>query len=165
MALTSQKAFPAPFTYRRTTPADFEVLLTLVRESWPADMQDQVDDILRDALTHPESTAIFACFFKNAAIGYAQVCVRQEYVEGALAYPIAYLEALHVKVAFEDAGIAQHLIQIVTAYVNSLGIEEIATDCASSDLRRYELFLKAGFEEVSQLTHFVKSVPRQLRRS
>lgn len=165
MAHTPKKALRLPVSYRRARAQDFVPLSHLVRESWPVDMRDQVDDILKDALANPDSTAIFACFLNNDAIGYAQVCIRNEYVEGATNYPIAYLEALYIKEGFRDVGIGQRLIEMVTMYVNAMGIEELAADCPSNDLHQFELFLRSGFEEISQVTHFVKSIPMATRRS
>lgn len=165
MAHTPNKPLRTQFVYRRCHPGDYQALRFLVRESWPVDMRDQVDDILKDALTHPDSTAIFACFANDDAVAYAQVSVRQEYTEGASTYPIAYLDALYIRQNLRPLGVGQRLVDLVTTYVNSLGIEELAADCLSSDLQQFELYLQSGFEEVSQMTHFVKSIPLKMRRS
>ena len=117
------------------------------------------------SFTHPDSTAIFGCFANGEAVAYAQVSLRQEYVEGASSYPIAYLDALYIRQNLRTLGVGQRLVDLVTTYVNSLGIEELAADCLSSDLQQFELFLQSGFEEISQMTHFVKSIPLKMRRS
>ena len=170
MAHTPNKPLRTQFVYRRCHPGDYQALRFLVRESWPVDMRDQVDDILKDALTHPDSTAIFGtaifgCFANEEAVAYAQVSMRQEYTEGASTYPIAYLDALYIRQNLRSLGVGQRLVDLVTTYVNSLGIEELAADCLSSDLQQFELYLQSGFEEVSQMTHFVKSIPLKMRRS
>ncbi len=111
-----------------------------------------------ELLLSDEGAAIFLACCENVSVGFAQVQLRRDYVEGTATSPVGYLEGVYVETAFRRQGIAKHLVETSEAWAKEKGCLEFASDCelANSD---GILFHKAiGFSEANRIVCFVKGL-------
>jgi aminoglycoside 6'-N-acetyltransferase I len=92
------------------------------------------------------------------AIGFAEISLRSDYVEGATATPVPYLEGWYVKAAFRRQGIGRGLLSYVEAWAGSEGYTELASDAELKNDLSIRLHGQLGFAEAGRSVHFVKKL-------
>ena len=93
-------------------------------------------------------------------IGFLDAELRTDYVEGAGASPVWFVEGVYVVPDKRRSGVGAHLMAHLEAHLEAhardQGYSEIASDCELTD-NRSETFHKAvGFQEVIRSIHFIK---------
>lgn len=89
-------------------------------------------------------------------VGFAEVSIRHEHVEGTSAAPVPYLEGWFVKEAWRGRGVGRALITHVEQWALALGFREIASDAELNHTRSIAAHGALGFTEVGRSVHFVK---------
>jgi aminoglycoside 6'-N-acetyltransferase I len=92
----------------------------------------------------------------GVAIGFADVSLRQDYVNGCDTSPVAFLEGVYVEEAFRGQGVAAALIAEVTRWAISKGVSELASDADISNVDSHRMHAALGFEETEQVVYFRK---------
>lgn len=139
--------------------AHYEDIPTLVAlampiwESTPGELADEFEEWMLD-----QETAIYVVDLEEGVIGWAQVALRYEEVEGASTYPIAYLEGLYVCAPYRSKGYGRELVASCEAWARSQGCEELASDCLLENTQSAAFHLGVGFQEVAQVRCFVKDL-------
>lgn len=106
------------------------------------------------------------CRFLTASIdgkvvGGVQMSFRREYVEGTTTSPVAYIESISIDDDYRDMGCTKALVRACEAYASMCGCHEIATDCSVSDAEAREFLSSIGFDEVRQVSCFVRNIDRK----
>ena len=106
------------------------------------------------------------CRFLTASIdgkvvGGVQMSFRREYVEGTTTSPVAYIESISIDDDYRDMGCTKALVRACEAYASMCGCHEIATDCSVSDESAREFLSSIGFDEVRQVSCFVRNIDRK----
>lgn len=91
-------------------------------------------------------------------IGFTHVSIRNDYVEGSSALPIAYMEAVYVKPEYRKKGIAQALIKMAEGWAILKGLKQIASDTAVNNGAGISFHKKVGFVEVERIVCFIKDL-------
>jgi aminoglycoside 6'-N-acetyltransferase I len=94
----------------------------------------------------------------GVAIGFADVSLRQDYVNGCDTSPVAFLEGVYVEEAFRGQGVAAALIAEVTRWAISKGVSELASDADISNVDSHRMHAALGFEETERVVYFRKIV-------
>ena len=111
-----------------------------------------------ELLLSDEGAAIFLAFCEDMPIGFAQVQLRRDYVEGTATSPVGYLEGVYVESAHRLKGIAKRLVETSEAWAKEKGCLEFASDCELANTDSI-LFHKAiGFSEANRIVCFVKGL-------
>lgn len=96
----------------------------------------------------------------GSLVGFAEVSIRQDHVEGTHAVPVPYLEGWFVQKKHRSMGIGRGLLAFVERWAVDRGFDEIASDAEIDNLRSIDLHSKLGFTEVGRTVHFVKRLIR-----
>ena len=100
----------------------------------------------------------FLAYFEDEAIGFANVALRHEYVEGCDSSPVAYLEGIYVKPLYRRQGYARDLVEACQLWGKRQGCHEFASDCELNNQTSWAFHLAMGFLEVNRLICFKKSL-------
>ncbi|KJF71022.1 aminoglycoside 6'-N-acetyltransferase [Agrobacterium arsenijevicii] len=92
----------------------------------------------------------------GVAIGFADVSLRHDYVNGCDTSPVAFLEGVYVEEAFRGQGVAAALIDEVTRWAISKGVSELASDADISNVDSHRMHAALGFEETERVVYFRK---------
>jgi aminoglycoside 6'-N-acetyltransferase I len=132
-------------------------LVDLVLELWP----DCSFDEELASYTHLLVSSTEACYLAKAGeepVGFVHVSTRTDYVEGAEASPVAYIEGIYVKPAFQKQGIAKKLIRVAEDWARQKGLTQIASDTEITNRTSVYFHKKVGFVEVERLVCFIKDL-------
>ena len=91
-------------------------------------------------------------------VGFMNLSIRTDYVNGTDSSPVVFIEALYVLPAYREQGIARKFIEYAEQYAKQKGITQLASDCLI-DNHVSECFHKScGFVEKERVICFVKDV-------
>ncbi|MDP9754249.1 UNVERIFIED_ORG: GNAT superfamily N-acetyltransferase [Rhizobium sp. SORGH_AS260] len=91
-------------------------------------------------------------------IGFAEVSLRRDYVNGCDTSPVAFLEGIYVEEAFRRQGVAALLVEQVTRWAIDQGVSELASDADIANLSSHRTHAALGFEETERVVYFRRSL-------
>src|SRR6266566_2532302 len=151
-------------TIRPAQPADEADWLRLRHSLWPSCPANKHSLEMRQLLK--SHGIVFVAEDRQAGvIGFAEVSIRSDHVDGAAISPVPYLEAWFVDAAFRKRGIGRALIQAVEQWAISLSYTELASDAEVENARSIRLHKLLGFSEIDRNVAFLKKLdaPRHRR--
>lgn len=95
-------------------------------------------------------------------VGFVEVSVRVDQVEGASISPVAYLEAWYVAESHRGRGIGRVLLAFAERWAGERGYRELASDAEVGNENSIRLYKVAGFREIGRGVHFVKSLASEV---
>lgn len=139
---------------RRMIDSDKSRWLELRRALWP-DCPVEPHQIEMDQWQRSDGVVLLAEGSDGQALGFAEVSVRREHVEGTASAPVAYLEGWFVVPSHRRQGVGRSLIKAAQSWAREAGFSELASDaeCANHDAIRAHLNL--GFREVGRSVHYI----------
>jgi aminoglycoside 6'-N-acetyltransferase I len=94
-------------------------------------------------------------------VGFAEVSIRRDHVEGTRSVPVPYLEGWFVRADYRGKGVGRGLLDFVEQWAAGRGFDELASDAEIKNSRSIELHKQLGFTEVARTVHFVKRIDRE----
>ena len=91
-------------------------------------------------------------------IGFAEISLRHDHVDGASICPVPYLEGWFVEAAFRGQGVGCSLIAAVEKWALEKGYTELASDAELHNSVSIRLHKQLGFREVDRNVTFLKSL-------
>jgi aminoglycoside 6'-N-acetyltransferase I len=98
-------------------------------------------------------------------IGFAEVSLRHDHVDGATISPVPYLEAWFVQEPFRGQGIGRLLLDAVEVWASSRGYTELASDAELQNTLSIHLHHHLGFTEIDRNVTFLKTLKGRARHS
>jgi len=103
-----------------------------------------------------EDSDILLAFHGEQAVGFAQVGLRYDYVEGREGDgPVGYLEGVYVEEAFRRLGIARSLVKAAETWAWVRNCRQLASDCELHNEASLHFHLHTGFSEDNRIICFV----------
>lgn len=94
----------------------------------------------------------------NTLVGFIQIALRSEYVNGTSTSPVGFIEGIYIKEDFRKQGIARKLFEFAFTLVKEKGCSEIASDALIDNLDSQNFHEKMGFEETERVVYFSKKL-------
>ena len=95
---------------------------------------------------------------EGIAVGFANISVRKDYVEGSNSSPVGYIEGIYVKPEFRKQGIAKKFIELAEEWSCKRGCIEIGSDTEVENIESQKFHRHIGFEGESHIVHFIKPI-------
>jgi aminoglycoside 6'-N-acetyltransferase I len=134
-----------------------ESLTALALELWPGSTTEEMRADLQTVLSK-EDAAFFLLFVEGRAIGFAQVSLRYDYVEGTQTSPVGYLEGIYIEPNHRRRGLGRSLVTACEVWVRRKGCDEFASDCELTNEESLLFHLHTGFLEANRIICFAKKV-------
>lgn len=132
-------------------------LAQLVLYLWPkCNYKEEFQNGLK-ILQSKTETAFIA---KNHGIylGFIQLSLRYDYVEGTSSSPVLYMEGIYVDPNHRKEGIARGLIETAETWGKQNGCTEMASDSEIANQLSIDFHKSIGFTEVNRLVAFKKKI-------
>lgn len=107
---------------------------------------------------HAPYFAFIANGENGEALGFAEISVRRDYVNGCESSPVLYLEGLFVRPDCRGTGIARALCHAAEDWGAARGIREFASDSDIDNTGSIRAHLGLGFEETERVVYFRKLI-------
>jgi aminoglycoside 6'-N-acetyltransferase I len=132
-------------------------LTELVLELWTdGDFEEELE--YYQSLLDSESDICYLAKAQGSYIGFIHLSIRNEYVEGATDFPIAYIEGLYVKPDYQKLGIGKKLTLMGENWGRQKGCKQVASDAELDNSMSIDFHKKMGFEEVNRVVCFIKEL-------
>jgi aminoglycoside 6'-N-acetyltransferase I len=93
-----------------------------------------------------------------AAVGFAEVSLRSDHVNGCESSPVAFLEGIWVAPARRRAGIGRQLVDAAARWAVAAGCSEFAADALLDNLASHAFHRALGFAETDRVVYFRKEL-------
>lgn len=141
----------------KATKEELDDVVKLALKLWP---NHTFDEFIKEFTNHinETSTEVFIAQSDDRIIGFAQVGLRHDYVEGTSTSPVGYLEGIYIEEEYRKRGIASELVRACEAWSLEKECAEFASDIEMNNKDSYKFHLKFGFTEANRLICFTKKL-------
>ncbi|MCA0364122.1 MAG: GNAT family N-acetyltransferase [Bacteroidetes bacterium] len=142
----------------KITENDLDSWLKMGLKLWPDCESGELSQDLRNILESSNQKSFMAKNEEGEAIGFVNVSVRVDYVEGAKKSPTGYLEGIFVEEKYRKNGVAQALIKAGEDWLKQNNCTQIGSDTWLSNIDSQKFHEKLGFHEEEKLVHYLKEI-------
>lgn len=139
------------------TEESFADWLAMGLELWPENKEEELRKVFLDLLNSGKETA-FVYRVDGEYIGFINVSIRSDYVEGSDSSPVGFIEGVYVKKAYRKRGIATQLVTKGERWALSLGCTQMGSDIEMTNQASYDFHTKIGFQEANRIICFIKDI-------
>ncbi|HKX57382.1 MAG TPA: GNAT family N-acetyltransferase [Xanthomonadales bacterium] len=143
---------------RCTNDAGDRDWLELRGEFFPEDFPGEHQQFLESLERQGRFTAFIAHAGNGVAMGFAEVAIRQDFVNGCQHRPALFLEGIFVRPQFRGRGIAHALCAAAEEFGARQGCHEFASDVFIDDHASLAAHLALGFAETERVVYFRKTI-------
>ncbi|MFC6839392.1 aminoglycoside 6'-N-acetyltransferase [Xanthomonas theicola] len=140
------------FSVRAAGAADLRAWAALRVALWP-DESDAFGGVV-EALQREDGANFLAFAGDGSAIGFADVTLRQDYVNGTDSSPVGFLEGWYVAPEWRGRGVGLALLRQVLEWTRAQGCSELASDARIDDAAAQAAHRACGFEETERVVYF-----------
>lgn len=138
-------------------PRNLKELTRLMIALWPDCEYEEEFRNCQKILTEQDETC-FLAKEKESYIGFIQVSIRKDYVDGADPGPKAYIEGIYIDPAYRKSGIAKSLVEMGEAWGKKKGCKQYGSDVELHNLESIAFHKKVGFTEMNRIVCFLKDI-------
>lgn len=135
---------------KQASKEEAEILSQMEIKTWNNDSIAELTNEFLSMMDNPDS-ACFIMFVNQKPVGFANVSIRYDYVEGCETSPVGYLEGIYVEDEYRKYNYARDLVEACETWVKDKGIKEFASDCELTNKDSLAFHLAIGFEEVNSI--------------
>jgi aminoglycoside 6'-N-acetyltransferase I len=102
-----------------------------------------------------------ACFLlrnESDYLGFIELNMRNDYVEGAEELPVAYIEGLFITQPYRHKGYGRLLVQKAEDWARKKGLTQLCSDTEQENNASIEFHNLVGFTEISRIVCFAKDL-------
>lgn len=122
---------------------------------WPQAPAAEHEAEMSGQLADPRQHAVLGAFGPDAAlVGFAEVALRHDYVNGTAHGPVGFLEGLYVAPAARRLGVARALVESAVAWSREHGAREFASDVQAANAESLAVHRALGFQETERVVYF-----------
>lgn len=135
------------------TEKDIITVTKLMSKLWKGVEEKEVKRVIESKVSE-----VFLYCYNEEAIGFAQVGLRNDYVEGTKCSPVGYLEGIYIKEKYRLRGYARELVKVCEEWAKCNGCDEFASDCELFNEDSLKFHKKVGFKEANRIICFNKKI-------
>ncbi|MET9213530.1 MULTISPECIES: aminoglycoside 6'-N-acetyltransferase [unclassified Nocardia] len=136
---------------------DLDELAALRADLWP---DSSVDEHRADAGEHYDGSRAAAAFLARdehgTAVGFGEVTLRHDYVNGCETSPVAFLEGLYVVPTHRRGGVARALCEALETWGRHQGCTEFGSDALLDNATGQRMHAALGFTERERVVYYRK---------
>lgn len=122
---------------------------------WPHAEAESPGEIA-EIIDSPDLSAFIARDADGTPLGFAEVAIRRDYVNGCDTSPVGFLEGIYVLPEARGQGVARALVDAAAGWVRSKGCTEFASDADIGNDASHRMHAALGFEETQRVVYFRK---------
>lgn len=137
--------------------ANLNDLVRLILELWPdCVFNEEYENYER--ILNADNEICYLIRDQETYIAFIHLTIRTDYVEGTTEFPVAYMEAVYVKPAYQKLGIGETLVRAGENWGRRKGCRQLASDTELTNSIAIDFHRKIGFEEVNRIVCFVRQL-------
>lgn len=131
--------------------------LALREQLWPHATREEHLDEMSTFLAQRKRYAQFVEYDDaGTALGFIEISLRTDYVNGVDTSPVAFLEGIFVAPQARGQGVARRLVAEAEHWARFMGCKEFASDSPIDNLSSHAMHAALGFTETERVVFFKK---------
>ena len=127
---------------------------------WPGHGHEEHLAEMASFLAEPQRFAQYVAYEESGLpVGFVEIALRHDYVNGTSTSPVAFLEGIYVVVDSRRQGIARSLVEVAESWARGQDCSEFASDASVDNVVSHNMHRALGFEESQRVVYFRKSLP------
>ena len=140
---------------RRATAGDIAALAALRFALWPDEPLEQRRAEAAANLSRADARLhTLLAIDRGEAIGFAEVSLRSDYVNGCETSPVAFLEGIYVRHGHRRRGVGRALVDAAAQWRREQGCSEFASDALLANEASHRFHGAVGFAETERVVCF-----------
>ena len=123
---------------------------------WPDEHGVVETQQMKGWLDDPGKQALLALDEEGRPIGFAELSLRHDYVNGTETSPVGFLEGWYVAAEWRGRGVGRALVEAGEDWTRKQGCSEFASDALLDNAGSHSAHLACGFEETERVVTFRK---------
>jgi len=145
------------FTIEEISEKHISMLTKMVIKLWPnCNYEEEFDNCVK--ITKSINQNIFIVKADDEYIGFIQLSLRTDYVEGTTSTPVVYVEGLYVEPLYRKQGVANRLVKKAEGWGLERNCAEIASDAELNNTNSIGFHKLIGFKKVNRVVCFSKTI-------
>lgn len=133
--------------------------LAMREQLWPhATREEHLDEMARFLRERKRFAQFVEYGDGEAPLGFIEVSLRTDYVNGTQTSPVAFLEGLFVVPDARGQGVARRLVAEAEHWATFMGCKEFASDALIGNLSGHAMHAALGFAETERVVFFKKAL-------
>jgi aminoglycoside 6'-N-acetyltransferase I len=133
--------------------------LSLREQLWPESSRAEHLTEMADFLASPARFAQFIQYDTSGnAMGFIEVSMRTDYVNGTETSPVAFVEGIYVATDARRHGVARALVAAAERWAIGIGCSELASDAELENTESHAMHAGLGFTESERVVFFKKAL-------
>lgn len=91
-------------------------------------------------------------------LGFINLSLRSDYVQGASSSPVGYVEGIYVKPQYRKQGVAKELIKQAEKWAKKQGCKELGSDAELRNTVSQKFHKNLGFKKDDVIVHYIKKI-------
>lgn len=125
---------------------------------WPEETVASHREEILELLRQGRGVTLLALGAGEEAIGFAEVALRQDYVNGCETSPVVFLEGIYVDPQARRRGVAAALTRAAAEWGRARGCTEIASDADIANAASHAFHAAIGFAETERVVYFRRQI-------
>ena len=121
-----------------------------------ASVSEHAEEITSALANAATSLAAFVATGETGLLGFAEVSLRGDYVNGCDTTPVAFLEGMYVRPDSRGLGVARRLCEAVEAWGRDQGCRELGSDTELENAAGQAFHTAQGFEQRERVVFYRK---------
>lgn len=156
----------ANIAIRRTEDIRDADWLALRSAFWDGESEEEhYQSLKKFTATHAPYFVFIATGKDGERLGFAEISVRKDYVNGTESSPVLYLEGIFALPQYRGMGVSRALCRAAEDWGRAQGIREFASDSDIDNEVSIAAHRALGFEETDRVVYFRKVLDGPSRRS
>jgi aminoglycoside 6'-N-acetyltransferase I len=133
--------------------------LTLRQMLWPEGTREEHLAEMASFLAERKRFAQFIDYdAAGAPLGFIEIALRTDYVNGTDSSPVAFLEGIYVVPEARKTGVARRLVAEAEHWAKFMGCKEFASDAPLDNTSSHAMHAALGFVETERVVYFKKNL-------
>lgn len=128
-------------------------LINLELLLWP---EHDFDELYEE--TKVSKDFYFGYLFDDKLVGFTQVSIRYDYVNGSTTSPVGFLEGIYVVEGYRNQGIGKALLDYSSQFLKEKGCKELGSDALIDNTISHKFHEKMGFKEVERVVCYIRKL-------
>ncbi len=140
------------------TESDLPDWLEMALALWSYESAEDMESLFHTLFSSENDQMLICKTDEGIGVGFANISLRKDYVEGSNSSPVGYIEGIYVKPEFRKQSIARKFIELAEEWSRERGCTEIGSDTEVENIESQNFHRNIGFEGESHIVHFIKGI-------
>lgn len=137
---------------------NFNEWITMCLALWPHAKKKELEKEYRNDLKSNKYKSILAQNKAGDYLGFINISLRSDYVQGASSSPVAYIEGIYVKPKYRKQGVAKKLVHEAEKWAKKQRCTELGSDTELHNTESQVFHENMGFKKDEIIVHFIKEL-------